>query len=181
MNEELLLTIVSISGPLIGAIIGALIASLTSARLERSKWRFERQEKLSSLQREALAAALEWIEPLRSSLIKANSLVMAAIEGEFDHTDFITGFPNVLGRLAEKDLTAEQRAVLPGNYYQKGHMIVREFDNLQILGIKYGREFEAKKRPMVGLPECGQKLDDIEMQIAELETELQAAFQKTFK
>lgn len=180
MSEELLSRMIPIAGPLLGALIGALIASLTAWNIERQRWRHERREKLSSLQREALAAALEWVEPMRNAETRASSLVMSALHGNFNHEKFLEEFPYLLGELVKKDLPANQRAVLPDKIYERGHKIVRDLDELSHLGVKYGQEATVMNKPMAGFRECREKLDSIGKRILELETDLQEAFRRTY-
>ncbi len=157
------------------------LASLTAYGIERSRWRRERQEKLTGLKREALAAALEWIEPMRNAESRASGLVMSAIRGEVSHEDFLERFPYLLGDLVKKDLPANQRAVLPDNVYARGHGIILEFDELQYLGVRYGQKAKVMGKLMAGFQESSAKLDTIGKQISELETDLKKAFSKTFE
>lgn len=177
MSEKL----ITMAGPLLGVIIGGLIAYLTARCIESQRWRHERQEKLSGLQRDAMAAALEWIEPMRNAETRASSLVMAAIQGDFDHEQFLKEFPCLLGDLVKKDLPADQRAVLPDNIYERGHWIVRDMDQLKHFGVKFGQEATVKDKPMAGFQECGNRLDTIRKDISELETDLREAFCRTFE
>ena len=177
MSEKL----IAMAGPLLGALIGGLIAYLTARCVESQRWRHERQEKLSGLQRDAMAAALEWIEPMRNAEIRATSLVMAAIRGDFDHEKFLKEFPYLLGELVKKDLPADQLAVLPDNIYERGHRIVRDMNQLIYLGVKFGQESTVMDKPMAGFQECSNKLDTIRKQISELETDLREAFRRTFE
>lgn len=181
MTEELMSKLLTMAGPLLGALVGGLIASLTAWSLERQRWRHERQEKLLSLRREALAAALEWIEPMRNAETRASSLVMAAIRGDFDNEKFLKEFPYLLGELVKKDLPANQRAVLPHNLYERGHQIVRDMDQLTYLGVKFGQEATVMGKPMAGFQECSNKLETIDKQISELENDLREAFRRTFQ
>ena len=111
MSEDLISKLLTMGGPLLGALVGGLIASLTARSIERQRWRQERREKLTGLRRDALSAALEWIEPMRNAETRASSLVMAAIQGNFDHENFLKEFPYLLGELVREDLPASQRAV----------------------------------------------------------------------
>jgi hypothetical protein len=181
MSEELLSKMLTIAGPLLGVLVGGLISSLTAIRIERSKWRRERQEKLMALKREALGAALEWIEPMRNAESRASALVMSAIRGEVSHEDFLRRFPYILGDLVKRDLPANQRAVLPDNVYGSGHRIVHEFEELQYLGVKYGQEAKVMGRVVAGFQECSAKLDTVGKQIADLDADLKKAFSKTFE
>ena len=89
MGEDLTSKLLTMAGPLIGVILGGLISFFTARGVERQRWKRERQEKLASLQRDALAAALEWIEPMRNAETSASSLVMAAIRGDVDDETFL--------------------------------------------------------------------------------------------
>ena len=44
--EDVISKMLTIAGPLLGALVGGVIASLTGRCLERQRWRHERQEKL---------------------------------------------------------------------------------------------------------------------------------------
>lgn len=164
-----------------GALIGAIAAIFPNMIIESYKERRKRQEKLMALRREALGAALEWIEPMRNAENKASLLVMSAIRGEVSHEDFLEKFPYILGDLKKRDLPANQRAVLPDNIYARGHSIVHEFDELQYLGVKYGQQAKVMGKLMAGFQECSSKLDAIGNQITELESDLREAFIKTFE
>jgi len=181
MKEELIYKIFTIVGPLLGVIVGGLITYFVSSRIERQRWRHERQEKLLLLQRDALAAALEWIEPMRNAETRASSMIMAAIRGDFDHDKFLKEFPYLLGELVKKDLPANQRAVLPDNIYKRGQQIIREMDELSFLGVKFGQETIAMGKPMPGFQDCNKKLDSVHEQISGLENDLRKAFRQTFE
>ena len=181
MSGELISQVLPIAGPLLGALVGGLITYLSARGVERQRWRRERQEKLSSLRRDALAAALEWIEPMRNAETHASGLVISAIRGEVDDDDFLKRFPYLLGELVKKDLSASQRAVLPNNCYARGHSIVHELNDLRVLGVKYGQEARVMGKPLAGFQECSVKLDAIGKQISELEVDLREAFIRTFE
>jgi hypothetical protein len=180
MSEGLISTLVAMGGTLLGAVVGGFITFLAMRSVERQRWQQERWEKLSSLKREGLAAALEWIEPMRNAEIRASSLLMAAIRGEIDDEHFLNNFPHLLGELVKRELSAGQRAVLPDTVYERVHRIVRELDEVRILGVKYGQEARIKGRPLAGFQECSDKLDAIGKQIKDLEMELGGAFRRTF-
>ena len=167
-------------GSLVGVVVGGLITHLTTRGVERQRWRHERREKLSDLQRNAVAGALEWIEPMRIAQARAESLVMAAIQGDFDHEQFLEKFSRLLSELVKKDVPADQRAVLPDNIYDRGYRIVCDMDRLSCLGVRFGQEAMAKGKRMAGFKECSEKLDTIHKQILELETDLREAFRRTF-
>ncbi|HEO70030.1 MAG TPA: hypothetical protein ENN80_02130 [Candidatus Hydrogenedentes bacterium] len=180
MGEDLLSMLLTMAGPLLGVLLGGLITFLTMSGVERQRWRHERREKFLGLKRDALAASLEWIEPMRNAETRASSLVMSAIRGEIDDEHFLNEFPHLLGDLVRKDLAASQRAVLPDNIHARGLRIVRELDELRFLGAKYCQEARVRSKPMVGFQECSAKLDTIGQQITALDTDLRKAFRGTF-
>lgn len=177
MNEELASKLLL----LLGAMVGGLISALSTWGLEHRRWRRERREKLETLRRDALTAALEWIEPMRIAESRASTLVMAAIQGDVDDEQFLKEFPYLIGDLAKKDLSANFRAVLPKNVYNRGHEIIRKIDEIRYLGVKYGQKGRLKGQPMIGFEECNAKLNHIGKLIATLETDLQKAFFETFE
>lgn len=181
MSEELISNLLTMAVPLLGVLLGGFISYFTAHGVERQRWKRERQEKLASLRRDALAAALEWIEPMRNAETRASSLVMAAIQGNVDDEHFLKEFPYLLGELVKKDLLANQRAVLPDNVYARGHRIVRDIDELSYLGVKYCQKARNIGKPMAGFQECSSKLDSIGKQITEFETDLREAFRRTFE
>lgn len=181
MSEQLELELFKIAGPLLGVFIGGFIAYFTARGVENRRWKNDRQEKLSGLQRNAIAAALEWIDPMRNAEIRASSLVMAAIHGDFDHEQFLKEFPYLLGELVKRELPADQRAVLPDNIYERGHRIAHDMEKLIPLGVKYGQEASVMNKPTAGFQECSNKLETIRKQISELETDLRKEFRQTFE
>jgi hypothetical protein len=173
--------LITAAGSLVCVLVGALINSLTTRAVERQRWRHERQEKLASLRRDAIAAALEWIEPMRNAHSRASSLVMAAVRGEIEDEHLLKEWPNLLGVLVKKDLPGKLRAVLPDDTYERGHRIHGDLEELSYLGVKYGQEARVMGRPMAGYQECSAKLDAVQAQIWRLETDLRKAFQTTFE
>jgi len=181
MSEEMVSKLLTTAGPLLGAILGGLISVLSTWALERQRWRRDRREKLEALRRDALLASLEWIEPMRNAESLASSLVMAAIQGDVDNEQFLKEFPCLISDLAKKDLSANLRAVLPQDAYERGHEIVREIEELRFLGAKYGQEARLKGEAMLGFQECSTKLDVIGKRITALDMDLRKAFVETFE
>lgn len=180
-EQDIISKLITLAGPLLGAIVGGLITSFATRALERQRWRHDRQEKFVSLRRDALTATLEWIEPMRNAQSRASSLVMAAIQGHIEDEQLLREWPYLLGDLAKKDLSGNLRVVLPNDTYERGHRIVCELDALSGLGVKYGQEARRTGRPMAGYQECSAKLDAIGTQISQLETDLRKAYKATFE
>ena len=180
-NDFVLSILLTMAGPLLGAVVGGLATYFVMSRVEHQKWRQERHEKFLSLKRDALAAALEWIEPMRNAESRASSLVMAVISGDIDDEHFLERFPYLLGELVTRDLPANQRAVLPDGVYVRGHRIRRKLDEVRYLGVRHGQEAKLRGKPYTGFQECSDKLNAISQQIEGLETDLREAFRKTFE
>ena len=181
MNEEVVSRLLAMAGPLVGVVIGGLISALSTWGLDRQRWRRDRREKYAALRRDAIATALEWIEPMRSAESRASLLVTAAINGDVDAEQFLSEFPHLVGDLAKKDMSGVLRAVLPEDAYTRGLEIVRSLDELRFLGVKYGQEARVKGRPMAGYQECSAVLDAIRQRITRLETDLRKGFSETFE
>jgi hypothetical protein len=88
----------------------------------------------------------------------AETLVSAAIRGNVTPDQFSQEFPNLIGDLAKLDLPGSQRALLPDDAYARGHQIVREFDQLRQLGVKYSQIAAMKREPLPGFQECLEQL-----------------------
>lgn len=179
ITEDTTSIILSILGSLTGVIIGGLITFLTMQSIENKKWRRERQEKLEMIKREALAASLEWIEPMRNAHIKASSLVFALIEGTISQENYLQDFPYLIGILAKKDLSGNHRAVLP-DFYDTGHLIVKKMEELKFLGIKNSKRGNEEEQPSIIFQECHNKVVEIEEEIFSLEKKMKDAYIKTF-
>jgi hypothetical protein len=138
-------------GPLLGAIVGGLISIVATQMLELRRRRHERREKLDSLRREALAGALEWVEPMRQAHTRASSLVVVALHGNVDDERLFTDWPYLLGDLVKKDLPGNQRAVLPDDVYARGHRIFASWTTSELLAFTTRR----RCRPRASLwPGC---------------------------
>jgi hypothetical protein len=106
---------------------------------------------------------------------------VGALHGTVDDERLLTDWPYLLGDLVKRDLPGNQRAVLPDDWYARGHRIVRELDDLRILGVRYAQEVQNKRQPMIGLHECGAKLDALAAEILRLEADLRREFLATFE
>lgn len=181
MSEEAVSKLLTMAGPLLGAVVGGLISALSTSYLERQRRRRDQREKLAALRRDALSTALEWIEPMRIAESLASSLVMAAIKGDVNDEQFLKEFPHIIGDFATQELSGPLRAVLPDDSYKRGYEIVRDIKELRVLGLKYGQEARLNDKAMPGFQECSAKLDAIGQRIIALETDLRKAFYETFQ
>ncbi len=173
--------LIQILGTLLAVIVGGLLTSMTTFVIERQKWKRERRNKLDELRRDAVAAALEWISPMRTAEYAASSLVMAAIQGDFEHERFMVDYPNLVLELAKSDLTGVQRASLPSDFYARGHEIIRDLEKLRILGVKCGQEVKIGRSDPNGYKECMETMSRVSKSIEELESELKRVFLDTLE
>lgn len=174
-------SLIQIFGTLLAVIVGGLLTSTTTFFIERQKWKRERRNKLDELRRDAVAAALKWISPMRSAEYTASALVMAALQGDFEHERFMVDYPNLVVELAKSDLTGVQRASLPPDFYARGHEIIRDLEKLRSLGVKCGQEVKIGRSNPDGYKECTETITRISMAIEELESELKRVFLETFE
>ena len=179
-KDEMISRFLSIVGPLAGVIVGALIASFTTLIAERQRRKHDRKEKLASLKREALAAALEWFEPMRDAYIRSSSLVMAAISGDVDDRQLLKEWPNLLGVLSKKDVPEHLLAVLPEDPYLRGRRIIGKFDELCMLCVRSCQEPREEGKPIAGSDVCYAKLESLGAEITQFEKDLRKEFRKTF-
>jgi hypothetical protein len=71
------------------------MSTLTTLAIERQRSRRERAERLAALKREALSAALEWIEPMRNAHTGASSIALAVVRGDLDEDHVRQRWPNL--------------------------------------------------------------------------------------
>jgi len=181
MTREFVLKILRIAAPLLYVIAGALISLLSMWWLDNRRSRRDRQEKLAGLTREALAAALKWIQPMRFAQMRASSLVMAAIHGAIDNEQFLKKYPNLLADLARREIPGSLQAVLPEGIYARSLSMVSRLDELQHLALKQSQETHITGQIMPGFQVCRDKINALEKQIAQLEADLRRESLDTFK
>lgn len=160
-----LLTMIGPLGPLAGVLLGALITYYASRSVQREKWRQDRREKLAEIERDALAQALEWIEPMRNAHIRATGVCSGMIRGEGDP---LTTWPDLLEDLTSMDMPARLRAVLPKGVYARGLDMIRSFEEL-------------KPIPGEGIGQLMTGLEQLNREINQLEDDLRKYFRETFE
>lgn len=177
MSEEFIIELCTKLSPLLGVIVGGLITYFTMNKIEQKRWQQEKQEKLSTLKREALSKALEWIEPLRNAEIKASGLLMSVIRGDIDVDDYFDKICQVRHDLFDElkpiELPASQRAVIGSAFYKLRNTILLSFDEIRIIGVKYGHDVRHHKKPLMGFDKCNALLETLTNNITNLENNLQ--------
>ena len=180
MSSETLSWLQSALGPLLGVIVGASLSGLITKSLDDARFKRERLQKRSELERDAIAAALEWISPMRDAQITASSRANAAGRGDFDHEAYLEGFPYLLGELKKLELSGAQRALLPDDAYPRGIAIVRALDDLKLLGIQLGQKAAMGDVGSAVGAVIGKSIEIDEL-IRSLEDDLRAAYAATFE
>ena len=108
--------------PLMGVIIGGLITYFVTTSVERQKWSQQKRDKLDDARRQAIVAALGWLEPIDSAMGKAEMHVYKLLHGNEDEEEFRRSYPDLLSVLAKLDVTPEQYFLLPDHLYPMGHL-----------------------------------------------------------
>lgn len=117
---------------LLGIVLSSVLGFLVGTVIERQKWRNQRREKLDEAKRQAIVAAMAWVDPIEALLIQAESKVFSLLQGRIDEHDFLVSFPDVLTQLASMDLSPEQRTLLPKDIYYSGHKIHRGLESIKV-------------------------------------------------
>jgi len=169
------------AAPLLGVAVGGMLTWLVGVSADRRRAKLDRQAQLESLQREAISAALEWIQVMRSASIRASSLAQSgAYHCNYDADRYARDFPDILTELAKKDLSGAQQAVLPASldFYSRGQEIVSAFEELELLGISCGERAVVTGRPD-GVQEISIQSSRVEQLIDALEGDMGSSFRRT--
>ena len=122
--------------PMLSVLLGGLITYLTTRSLEQHRWQIEQKAELVKRKREALGQALGWADIVDRDVTKAVLLAGNFIEGMISEEEFRQGWPDLLSKLAAKDLSPRLSVLLPDDAYQMGLRIVRNLHDLYILGLR---------------------------------------------
>lgn len=118
----------------LAAVVGGLITYLVTIFTEARKRHFEKQDKFLDKKREALEAALRWIEPIELSLMRIESAIYRG--QSFTSTDMSVQrgatIGDLLTHLAELDLPDHQRILLPEGAYNIGMGILQDIEELKM-------------------------------------------------
>jgi hypothetical protein len=173
----------AVTSTFLGVLIGGVVSLLSNFVVERQRRRHGLQEKLASVQREAIAAALELIEPMRNAYSAASMLIGRASQGSIEHEKLVADWPRLLDTLARQDLSAEFRAVLSGDIYSRGHQVWLGVERLLPGTVKVLQAARAGYTERVGetFRDLSRALEVLHAQIEQLETDLRAAYRRTFE
>jgi len=179
MTQDML-ELIKVVLPLAGVALGGVITFLVTRSTEREKARRERRQKLAQLEQDALARALEWIDPMRNAHIRISSLLSASSNGSIDRDHVTKHWPDLLGQLAKLDVPTHQRAVLFQDVYPTGRKIAADLDDLKSVAIRQAEAASASLGPRTSFDEWTQQIHDLDNRIEKLEHKLRARFRATF-
>ena len=173
--------VLDVAGPLVGVVVGGLVTYLTTRAIESKRWEQQKKDKLAEQRREAIGLALEWLAPIESVLTEASLLASRLIRGTMSEDEFRGRFPDLVALLANKDLPARLRVLLPLDAYSIALQIVREVEDL--------RAFSLISRP-VGtttaeewterLDSVAESLERMQQMLSALERQLTQEYKSTF-
>ncbi len=174
--------IIDIFAPLLGAVIGGLIAYLTTRAIENRKWEQQKKDKLQEQRREAIALALEWLEPIDNAVMHAGMLTSAFQCKNISRDDFLRQWPDLLTTLASKAMPTRLRVLLTPELSQVGLQICRKLDDLRTLNL---RSEPAPSTPkdewLESFSQCIKKTTEIQQILEKYRGDLIAEYKNTFE
>jgi hypothetical protein len=168
-------------GSLLGVIVGGLVTYFVTTAAEKQRWRQEKADRLALDRRAAVSKALGWLDPMDLALSTASMSVTSLLQLNLEHQEFRTQYPHLVSDLAKMDVPPDLRLLLPASVYSDGHRILRAFEEIRTAAIRWGQEARMEKQPMLGLHECGPKIDALRTQIAALREKLEQAYLATYE
>ena len=173
--------LIDVIGPLIGVFVGGLVTYWATKAVAERRWEQEKRDRRAAAERESIAKALEWLDPIDRALTTANMEVSSLLGLERDDEEFSRAFPNLLGDLARLDLSPGARILLPQGAYEEGHKIVAGLEEVHRDAIGWFQRAKLEHKPMLGLQECGKKLDAVDARTRRLREMLTEAYRDTFE
>lgn len=173
--------ILDVVGPLAGVVVGGIVTYFTTRSIDIQRWRQQKHDRLAQAKRKAIAKAVGWLDPMDRALSSVNLQVSALLQFELEDEEFLTCFPNLVSELAKMDPPADLRILLPADAYSDGIRILRGFDEVRTEAIRWGQRARMERKPMLGLHECGQKLDALGKQLDSLREKLKQAYLGTYE
>jgi hypothetical protein len=161
---------------IIGVIVGGWIANYSSSTLQKREWKRQDFIEQAKPKREAIEIALQWIQPMRSYLIKAEAVASSYLFGHLNIDELRERYPRLItNKLVEFDVPAHLIPYLPEHTYDRGYLVNKLFEDYY-----YELQDADKSKPQDNLVLTRQSQVIREI-ITKLETELQAEFDSTFR
>lgn len=163
-----------------GVLVGGLVTYWATVSAAERRWKHEKKDRRAAAEREGIAKALEWLDPIDRAIVTANLEVSSLLQFHRDDEEFLASFPSVLSALAKLDPSPAERLLLPPEAYELGHRIARGLDEARTSGIMWFQRAKMEKKPMLGLSECGRILDAASGDARQLRELLTQAYRGTF-
>ncbi len=122
-------------GALIGTLIGGFISYWATKTVEDRKYQREKKDKLREQQREALAFALEWIDPLIDTISQVLHLTGNYLKDSLDKDAFERDYPNLMASIASLQPPARLKVLLPETTYPRISEIASDLGILKSMAL----------------------------------------------
>jgi phosphate/sulfate permease len=171
--------VLDVLAPLIGTLVGGFITYISTRTVENRKWEQQKRDKFQEQRREAIALALEWLDPIRSALSKATLITSSKLFNRRSDEDFRKSWPNLLATLSQMDPPARLQVMLPQNTYERGLHIIHGLDELRSFLLidqpTNKEELQAK------FEQCSHHLSVLQNTLRSLEKDLTDEYKRTFQ
>jgi hypothetical protein len=173
--------LVDVLAPLIGTLIGGLITYLATRGVENYKLARAKYDRQQEQRREAIALALEWIDPIKTAAMKSISRTRAFIENYISDEEYLIGFPDLIHDLASKDLPVRLRIWLPQGIVSRGYAIHQALEELRIMaiGLKQRERIDPKAR-LEAFGRYLQMASELDRAVSAFEDDLTEQYKATF-
>ena len=129
LSKSVLDILIPLISGLFGTILGGLISFSSVRASDNRRWEQEKKDRLSAERREATAMALEWFDPFRDAITKANLMTGTYLQGMIDLDDLRTQWPDLLKHPGLRDPPARLQVWLRPDVYQGALSIVSDLNN----------------------------------------------------
>ena len=167
--------------PLLSALLGGFMSYLATVSVDRRRWNRERRERLAAEKREALARALDWIDPLEHAVNWAEPLATAALQGTVDEERVQKYWPNLLADLKRYELPPRLRVLLPPDIFEDAIGIARQVFTLRSAVVACSQALRTGQRPVPGYQEALADVGNLRKALDALEAKLQERYTKALE
>lgn len=166
--------------PLLGTIIGGVIAYFASRFATSQKWKQEKLDRLATTKREAIASALEWLDPIQHAISEASTKFFISLDPSTDYADIFHKWPDLLSNLANLEMSQKYRLLLPIDVYPKGIEIINKLEELRTWAVKINQEVKIKQAANVSYERGVKTITDLNTQLNELSEILTEEYKNSF-
>lgn len=170
--------LIDILFPLIGTIIGGFISYFSIRAVENLRWAQQNANKYQEERREAIAKTLDWLDPYRDAITKAQSLTGDLLMRRVDEEQYILQWPKILFNPAINDPPKRMRILLPEDIYPRFFAIMNDLETVRTIPLQ-----AVKGTPEFGIryKQTQEHLSTLEKQLNELENDLISIYKNTYK